>query len=221
MPEKKRNYLVTFYDTHQTMIKEPVSYIAKAENKNEAYELAVVTLLSLGLDENIIRLVPNIITRLSEVKRLDKKELTIQEAMGIISDPVNFEKSVQLFEKMMLNRKLNYNALLSLIAPYGEYSVNKGILEPDIQISSLWSTAIKSSDRYTKFCKLIFKYLPKNKSPFKHKDQIYEIWVSKNITFLHLNGNSEKYSFVELMIELKKIIPDLPMRLETVMIEAM
>jgi hypothetical protein len=220
MPKSKDiNCLVTFYDPNA--LKQPINYIVKGKDLDDIYNLAIIEFESEpNIDKNFSRLIPHTIIRLSDVKRINEKKISVKQAMKMISNPEHFVESVKLFQKMIFESKLNYSAISKALSPYSEFVNNGKMVKPVPPLSTKWKEAISDTTN-SKFCKLVLSYYPKNKPPFKHKEQVYMLWVTRNPNQIELQHIESKHTFIEFFVELRKIIPDLPARLEQIIIEAM
>ncbi len=219
--EKDQNFLVTVWDASGMYLDAPMNYIIMAKDEQEAEELLKET------DPDEFQNYYIVVEPLTNIKRLSRKVLSVQEIMNTISDHGRFEESAKLLEGMILDKKINYVKWMEIFIPYGRYLEQKQLIEPVPSLDNLWAKAI-SSNRTQIFTKMILEFLPSNKKPFRHTDQIYEIIIRRNgepepkIVFRHLGTSDPKaYDFVEFLVELKKAIADLPLRLEQLMMSAM
>ena len=225
MKEKKlRNFLVNVLTCEGLSLEKIDNFIVKATDEDDVRGIMEKEGISY---ENIFK-----IERLSGVKRINREELTVRKAMEMISDPAHFAEGVKLFESMMVAGKLNYKSLATVLSPYCEIIQEKKLVQSVKNNDTKWVLALEGPQDKAAF-KIVFQYVPKNKRPFKSESQIYELWIEKSgdfknltkrITFkeVHNNGHqSQKHSIVEMFKEMRKIIPDLPARIEQCIIQAM
>lgn len=219
--KKDRNFLVTVWDASGIELDAPINYIVSAKDEQEAESIVKET------DEDEFQNHFISIQPLADIERLSRKVLSVQQVMDTISDHGRFEESAKLFEQMILDKKINYVKWMEIFIPYGRYLEQEQLVQPVPSLDKLWSKAITSSKTKI-FAKMILEFLPSNKKPFRHTDQIYEIIIRRNgepkptIVFRHLGTSDPKaYHFVEFLVEVKKAITDLPLRIEQLMMQAM
>ena len=219
--KKDQNFLVTVWDASGIYLDAPMNYIIMAKDEQEAEAILKET------DPDEFQNYYIVVEPLTNIKRLSRKVLSVQEVMDTISDHGRFEESAKLLEKMILDKKINYVKWMEIFIPYGRYLEQKQLVQPVPSLDKLWSEAI-TSNRTKIFTKMVLEFLPSNKKPFRHTDQIYEIIIRRNgepkpkILFRHLGTSDPKsYHFVEFLVEVKKAIADLPLRLEQLMMQAM
>lgn len=227
MKEKDLNFLVTYSDPFTAGTK---SYIVKAKDKKEVEEI----LKENDSQEHEVYSSCEI-KLLSSVERLSRKELSIRQVMEMISNPEHFSESVKLLEKMLVDNKMHYDVLRLILSPYLEFVEKQKIIDPVKTNKTLWMDAL-TSVQDKRALRIVLQYLPKNKKPFSHQSQTYDIWVekegsfkdlTKKLTFKrlkHINGSliqNGTYTMCQLFTEMRKIIPDLPTRIEQRIIEIM
>ena len=226
MEDKKHNFLVVYVDNKGIELFCGVdTYIVNAVNEDEVHEI-------LDEFEGDKEGYSRIIQPLSKVKRLSKKELSVRQVMEMISNPEHFAESVKLLETMILDGKINYNVLKLVLSPYFEIIEKQKLVENIKSNETMWKNALMGPQDKKAF-RIVLRYLPKNKKPFKHSSQTYDLWIEKEGPFKDLkkkiifkiynNGSSQTgiYSMCQFFEEMRKIIPDLPARIEQRIIEIM
>lgn len=215
---KKKKFLVNVVSLEITEI-EIINKIVECTDSEIAVEI-----VKIKIEEEY----PNkrfqyIATRLNEIERLHEKELTIREVMKTTYSIDNLRKTIKMYEEMLL-KGLDFKTLCNLFAPYliaydhklEECCVSKKI-NPE-----------QEGKMHSHIIDVGFQWLPKNKRPFNLEMQNYQLWYEKinhlkdnnfRLIFKHCKDRSLQWNFVDFVVEVSDNIPDVPVRIETIVIE--
>lgn len=217
---KKKQFLVTGVDT-QNMMDCPIEIIVQSPFSEDAIDLVKQDDPELGDRWKWF------VRDLTKVKRLKPKDITIKEVMQTAFSEEQLVKTIQMYEDMLL-KGINFKTLGDVFAPYLIMYDHK--IENCLISKSITREQLKEQGKIAgKIIEIGFRYLPKKKKPFKNEDQNYNLWYQKQGSFHSddfklvlkqgTNGGFQEWTFVDFVIEVTKIIPDVPVRLEKVVIE--
>jgi hypothetical protein len=215
----KKKYLVNAIDISGIDLK-VINKIIECEESDTAIEIS-----KIKIEEEF----PGKIFKYSclvlrDIERLQEKELTIREVMKTTYSLDNLKNTIKMYEEMLL-KGLDFKTLATLFAPYlmaydhklEEFSVSK-IFKPELVLGK---GQIRILD-------IGFQYLPKKVRPFGFDIQNYEIWAQRTKHFKDNNfelfiryqeDKNKSWSFVDFVIEISENIPDVPVRIETIVIQ--
>lgn len=218
---KKKQFLVIGIDYSQTYMDEPIQIIVESPCPNEAIELA-----QEGI-EPIEKKFHWYSKELTDVKRIKPKDITIKEVMQTTFSEEQLIKTINMYEDMLL-KGINFKTLGEIFAPY--LIMYDPILEECIVSKSITRQHLKQEGRIAGFIMDVgFRFLPRKFKMFGNDDSNFKLWYQKFGNFsgdnfkLVLkqgeNGDFKEYKFNDFVLELNKIIPDVPVRLEKVVIQ--
>lgn len=161
---------------------------------------------------------------LREVERLQEKELTIREVMKTTYSTDNLKNTIKMYEEMLL-KGLDFKTLANLFAPYLMAYDHK--LE-EFSVSKIFKPELALGNRPIRILDIGFQYLPKKVRPFGFDVQNYEIWAQRTkhlkddvfeLFIRYQEDKSKTWKFVDFVIEMSENIPDVPVRIETIVIQ--
>ena len=216
---KKRKYLVNALEIGGLEFN-IINKIVESDDCDKALDIAVKVIEEEFPD----RVFKYICVKLSDIERISKKDLTIREIMKTTYSEKNLRSTIKMFEEMLI-KGLSLNTLGNLFSPY------LMIYDHNLQEFSLGKKFDPNqlSNKVTyKIVEIGFRYLPKKVKPFGLEIQNYELHGQrkghlKNNNFSlfvkHQEDKSKQWNFVDFVIELCVNIPDVPVRIETIVIE--
>lgn len=218
---KKKQFLVTGIDYSQKYMDEPIQMIVQSPCSDDAINLAQEEI------DIIEKRFHWYATDLTKVKRIKEKDITIKEVMQTTFSSEQLIKTIQMYEDMLL-KGINFKTLGDIFAPYLIMYDPK--LEECIVSKSITRNYLKEEGKVAGFIIDVgFRFLPKKFKMFNHNDSNFKLWYQKIGSFkgnnfeLILkqgsNGDFKERKFVDFVLELSKIIPDVPVRLEKVVIQ--
>jgi hypothetical protein len=218
---KKKKFLVTAIDYSRKYLEDPIHIIVETTCTEDALEMAQQDNPSLDKRYHYT------IMQLSNIKRIKEKDITIKEVMQTTFSEEQLIKTIQMYEDMLL-KGINFKTLGDIFAPYLIMYDPK--LEECIVSKTVTRQNLKDQGRVAGFIMDVgFRFLPRTFRPFNHNDTNFKLWYQKVGNFhgnnfkLILkqgsNGDFKEHTFTDFVLELNKIIPDVPVRLEKVVIE--
>ena len=218
--KKLPNFLVTVVYLNEQVL----PYIVRAESDTDALEIAKDLFKSTNDNPNNYSWDA---IKLSTVKRLSRKDLSIKEVMAMISDPNQFRQAVEMFIGMVIKRQISIKSIKTILGPYAEFVEPKPVVErmpkPQSYIIFNWdnSTKIKNGSKIGRF---VLQFIPPNKAPFKYEKQEYDFWFINSdngeIILEHIDTKN-RHNIIDFVIAMRKAIPDLPTRIETTIIQSL
>lgn len=217
---KKKQFLVMGVKT-SGYVDEPISVITESTDDNSAIQL-----VSDNKPEwkDVVKWFA---IELTKVERIKQKDITIREVMQTAFSEEQLIKTIKMYEDMLL-KGINFKTLGEIFAPYLIMYDPK--LEECIVSKSITRQNLKAEGKIAGFIMDVgFRFLPKTFKPFDKDDTNFKLWYQKTGNFhgdnfkLVLkqgsNGDLVDHKFVDFVLELSKIIPDVPVRLEKVVIQ--
>lgn len=196
-----------------------INKIVECSDSQTAIEIAKLKIREEEPEKNF----QYIVTKLNKVERLHEKELTIREVMKTTYSEENLRKTIKLYEQMLL-KGLDFKTLTDLFSPYL-------IAYDHVNEECCVSKRINPQEEKGMNSHIIdigFQWLPKKMKPFGLEMQNYHLWCEKignmngksyRLILKHYNDKSLQWNFVDFVMEMTKNIPDIPVRLETIVVK--
>jgi hypothetical protein len=215
---KKKKILVIGIKTMGELDK-PISIIVQSTSEEEAIQLVIK---DIETDPGIYSWYAE---ELSKVKRLTPKDIEIKEIMKTRFSKEQLSKTIKMYENMLLLKGVNLKTIGEIFAPY--LIMYDPVLEECIVSKTITKEGLIDS------CSIMdigFRFIPKKFQLFDSGHYNFKLWCQKDDYF---NKNSfslvvkqsdkksqiKEWAFVDFVLELTKVIPDVPIRLEKVVIE--
>lgn len=199
-------------------LNKPLSTIVESPSKEDAIQLVI---RDIETDPGIYSWYAE---ELSKVKRLKPKDIEIKEIMKTTFSKEQLSKTIKIYENMLL-KGVNLKTIGEIFAPY--LIMYDPVLEECIVSKTI------TKERITDSCSIMdigFRFIPKKFQLFDSGHYNFKLWCQKDDYF---NKNSfslvvkqsdkktqiKEWAFVDFVLELTKVISDVPIRLEKVVIE--
>jgi hypothetical protein len=200
-------------------LNKPLSTIVESPSKEDAIQLVI---RDIETDPGIYSWYAE---ELSKVKRLKPKDIEIKEIMKTTFSKEQLSKTIKMYENMLLLKGVNLKTIGEIFAPY--LIMYDPVLEECIVSKTITKEGLIDS------CSIMdigFRFIPKKFQLFDNGHYNFKLWCQKDDYF---NKNSfslvvkqsdkktqiKEWAFVDFVLELTKVIPDVPIRLEKVVIE--
>lgn len=216
---KKKNFLVIGIDYSQKYADKPIQIIVQCTCSDDAIEMAQEEV------DGIQKRFHWYVDRLTNIKRIKPKDLIIKEIMQTTYSKEQLIKTIQMYENMLLNG-VNFKTLGDIFAPY--LIMYDSILEECIVSKTTTREKLIADGKVAgAIMDVGFRFLPKKFKLFDNNDSNFKLWYQKtnDLSDFKLvlkqgeNGSFVEREFTDFVLELSKLIPDVPVRLEKVVIQ--
>lgn len=216
---KKAKFLVNAIDIIHGSYVGIINKIVECSNEEIAIEVA-----KLKIEEEYPeKTFEYVCYKLRDIERLQEKELTIREVMKTTFSEEALRKTIEMYEDMLL-KGLDLITLRTLFAPYlliYDHKIEELCVSKKVSVDSL------NGKIQEKLVDIGFQWLPKKMKPFNLETQNYELWTEKVGSLKNDNYRlivkhqplHKTWSFIDFVIEFCENIPDVPLRIETIVIE--